>query len=192
MAANQPPWPREWLMTDERIGDRLWEAMRRLPPGAGVVFRHYATSVDERTRLATAVAELCRQHGLTLAVARDVDLAQRLGAQLVHNPARDPGILPFSRSAHSMDEARAGWVSGASLIFLSSLFPTRSHPGAEALSREETRAIVAACPVPVIALGGMNRARFEGLKGDGFYGWAGIDAWLPGGAGPAFAISSRY
>ena len=139
MAANQPPWPREWLMTDERIGDRLWEAMRRLPPGAGVVFRHYATSVDERTRLATAVAELCRQHGLTLAVARDVDLAQRLGAQLVHNPASDPGAFPFSRSAHSLDEARIGWVAGAPLIFLSPLFPTRSHPGAEALAREEHR-----------------------------------------------------
>ena len=42
MAANQPPWPREWLMTDERMGDRLWEAIDGMPPGSGVVFRHYA------------------------------------------------------------------------------------------------------------------------------------------------------
>ena len=37
MAANQSLWPREWLMTDERIGERLWEAVDGLPPGAGVV-----------------------------------------------------------------------------------------------------------------------------------------------------------
>ena len=183
MAANQSPWPREWLMTDERIGERLWEAVDRLPPGAGVVFRHHETSAHERVMLARRTADLCRERGLTLSVARDVALTELLGARLVHNPASDPGALPFSRSAHSLDEARAGCNSGASLIFLSPLFPTRSHPGEEPLLRGEARAIVACCPVPVIALGGMNLTRFEEVRDDGFYGWAGIDAWL--GEGPS-------
>ena len=181
MAANQPPWPREWLMTDERMGDRLWEAIKGMPPGSGVVFRHYATK--ERAKLAARVAEICHERRLVLAVARDVPLAGQLGASLVHNPVSDPGSLPFSRSAHSIEEANAACDSGASLIFLSPFFPTRSHSGAQPLSREEARTIVAACHVPVIALGGMNRVRFEELRGDGFYGWAGIDAWL--GEGPS-------
>ena len=183
MDANQPPWPREWLMTDERIGERLWDALGALPRGGGVVFRHYSLKIDERAVLARQVAERCRQRELVLAVANDVRLAEELGARLVHNPAGDAGDLPISRSAHSMHEAKVAWGAGASLLFLSPIFATRSHPGAQPISRDEARAIVATCPVPVIALGGMTRARFEELRANGFYGWAGIDAWL--GAGPS-------
>jgi thiamine-phosphate pyrophosphorylase len=178
MAANQPPWPREWLMTDERIGERLWGAIGALPKGAGVVFRHYATPQDQRVALAHRVADICRERLLTLAIARDASLAGSLDAALVHNPVSDPGILPTSRAAHSAEEARSAADAGACLIFLAPLFPTRSHPDRKPLSRDVARQIVAASSVPVIALGGMNRARFEELKSDGFYGWAGIDAWL--------------
>lgn len=180
MAANQPPWPREWLMTDERVGERLWDAIAALPKGAGVVFRHYATPEGQRIALAHQVAEVCGRRRLTLAIARDAALANMLDAALVHNPESDPGILPTSRAAHSAEETRSAADAGASLIFLAPLFPTRSHPGRAPLSRDMARQIVAACPVPVIALGGMNRARFDKLKSDGFYGWAGIDAWLGG------------
>ena len=178
MAANQPLWPREWLMTDERIGNRIWDAIGALPIGAGVVFRHYATPEDERIALGELVARACRAGGLTLAVAGNVRLATSLGAPLVHNPIGDPAGLPFSRSAHSAEEARTAANAGASLIFLAPLFPTRSHPDRQPLSRETARQIVAVSPVPVIALGGMNRSRFEKLEPDGYYGWAGIDAWL--------------
>ena len=185
MAANQPPWPREWLMTDERLGERLWEAIERMPSGGGVIFRHYAMPKIERAELARQVAERCRRRGLTLGMAGDIGLASDVSAQLVHNPAGDSGRLPFSRSAHSLEEAKAACDSGASLIFLSPLFATRSHPGTAALSRQDAAAIVAQCPAPVIALGGMSRTRFESLRRDGFYGWAGIDAWLLPGAGPS-------
>ena len=178
MAANQPQWPREWLMTDERIGERLWEAIDALPQGAGIVFRHYATPERQRVALAHRIAGICRERRHTLAVARDAALASVLDAALVHNPDSDPGILPTSRAAHSAEEARSAVDACASLIFLAPLFPTRSHPDRKPLSRNVARQIVATCPVPVIALGGMNRARFEDIKPDGFYGWAGIDAWL--------------
>lgn len=178
MAANQPQWPREWLMTDERIGDRLWHAIDALPPGAGIVFRHYATPDDERFALGQRIARACRDRGLILAVAGNVELAAGLDAALVHNPVGDPGRMPISRSAHSSGEAEAAFAAGASLIFLAPLFATRSHPGREPIARDMARRIVAATPVPVIALGGMNRARFDELELDGFFGWAGIDAWL--------------
>jgi thiamine-phosphate pyrophosphorylase len=178
MAANQPPWPREWLMTDERIGDRLWDAVGALPEGAGVVFRHYATPEPERIALGRRLARACRERRLALAVAGNVELAALLGAELVHNPAGNPRTLPVSRSAHSADEADRACRSGACLIFLSPMHATRSHPERDPLPRESARQIVARCDVPVIALGGMNRARFEWLRIDGFYGWAGIDAWL--------------
>ena len=178
MAVNQPPWPREWLMTDERLGGRLWEAIEALPAGAGIVFRHYSTPPNARIELAHRIANSCRERGLMLAIGHDVFLADSLNAALVHNPVGDPGVLPISRAAHSLDEASAAVRSAASLIFLSPLYPTRSHPEREPLSHDLARQIVAACPVAVIALGGMNRERFRELEPAGFYGWAGIDAWL--------------
>jgi len=35
-----------------------------------------------------------------------------------------------------------------------------------------------AAGVPAIALGGMDALKFARLRSEGFYGWAGIDAWL--------------
>ena len=180
MAANQPPWPREWLMTDERFGDRLWDAVAALPAGAGVVFRHYGTANNEREALGRGLARECRERNLLFGLARDLPWAVSLGAALVHNPGGDPKELPFSRSAHSLAEAERACMEGASLIFLSPIYPTRSHPDRQPLARDAARRIISCCPVPIIALGGMNRARFEERKSDGFYGWAGIDAWLDG------------
>lgn len=178
MAANQPQWPRKWLMTDERLGERLWDAVAMMPSGAGVVFRHYRTSDRERVELGLRLAATCDSRGLTLAVAGSVDLAITLGAQLVHNPRGDPGSLTMSRSAHSAKEVAGACRAGAALIFLSPVYATTSHPGQTPLSRDEVRLATAACAAPVIALGGMNQARFDQLEGAGFYGWAGIDAWL--------------
>lgn len=178
MAANQPQWPREWLMTDEHMGERLWDGLAALPRGSGVVFRHYGLARDERLALGERIAKVCHDRGLMLAVAGDVRLARQLGAALVHNPVGDPGDLPFSRSAHSGEEAKSHCASGASLIFVSPIYPTASHPGRQPLAREIARRIVASCAVPVIALGGMSRSRFDERKRDGYYGWAAIDAWL--------------
>lgn len=178
MAANQPLWPREWLMTDERIGDRLWQAIDALPAGSGVVFRHHSLPDHERAALAERVAAAAHERGLTLAVSRDPGLARAVGAPLVHNPPVGADVGHMSRSAHGADEARLACDAGAALIFLSPIFPTRSHPERQPLQGDEVRRILETSEVPVIALGGMNRARFSELERRGFYGWAGIDAWL--------------
>ncbi len=60
MTARQTAWPRTWLMTDERLGRRLWEAIDRLPSDSGVVFRHYGLAPAERLSLAAEVATSCR------------------------------------------------------------------------------------------------------------------------------------
>ena len=178
MTANQPQWPREWLMTDERIGERLREAIDRLPVGSGVVFRHYSMAREERAELAAFVAGRCRDRGLILSIASDVELALSLDAALVHNPSDDPVRLPMSRSAHSLAEARDACDAGATLLFVAPVYPTRSHPGRPNLGHERAVEIARSCPIPSIALGGVDRANFAPLQRDGFYGWAGIDAWL--------------
>lgn len=177
MAANQPQWPREWLMTDERLGERLWEAVEALPEGAGIIFRHYGLANEARFKLGLRLAELSRERDLVFAVARSQHLAERLDAALVHNPDK-PGAKPCSMAVHDEQQALAARSARAALAFVGPVFRTRSHPGAPALGVDRARALAGQAGCPSVALGGMNRARFEDLKYGGFYGWAGIDAWL--------------
>jgi thiamine monophosphate synthase len=179
MTSRQRSWPRQWLMTDERMGERLWEAIDRLPiKHSGVVFRHYQSPPEVRATLAGRVAEICRRRTLTLAIAGDAELARTLGADLVHNPPELPVDMPFSRSVHSLEEAEAARVDGAALVFVSPVYPTSSHPGRKALYLPTALKIAKEAGAPAIALGGMDALKSARLQREGFYGWAGIDAWL--------------
>jgi thiamine-phosphate pyrophosphorylase len=175
MNARQTTWPKTWLMTDERLGDRMWEAIDRLPAGSGIVFRHYSLPNAERASLAIEIAGFCRERAFTLAVAGDAGLAVEVGADLIHNPTASTE-LPYSRAVHSIAEAEAAAAEDPSLVFVSPIFATSSHPGQEPLGRDLAAQIAEAARAPAIALGGMDARRFAQLKG--FYGWAGIDAWL--------------
>jgi thiamine-phosphate pyrophosphorylase len=174
MSTRQTDWPRTWLMTDERVDDRLWDALDRLPPHSGVVFRHYSLPVRERASLAAKVATVCQERDFTLAVARDLYLARAVSADLIHNPSKPVLDLPVSIAVHSYDEAQG--ARDASLVFVSPVFGTRSHSDAEPLGPDLAQRLAKAAGVPAIALGGMNACRFAQLEG--FHGWAGIDAWL--------------
>jgi thiamine-phosphate pyrophosphorylase len=166
-------------MTDERMGDRLWTAIDRLPiKHSGIVFRHYSLGEDVRATLARRIADICHRRCLALAIAGSVDLALTVGADLVHNPPEPALRLPFSRSVHSIEEAEAARAADAAIVFVSPVYSTSSHPGTKPLGRSLARRIALAAGVPAIALGGMDALKFARLQCDGFYGWAGIDAWL--------------
>jgi len=164
------PLPRLWLMTDERQGEGLWTALQRLPAGSGIVFRHYRLGGDERRFLFERVKAVARRRRLTLIVAGE----WLPGADGVHN-RRGSGIR--TASAHDAAELRAARRS-ADLVFLGPVYPTRSHLGGAALGPARFDRLARRSTVPVIALGGMDRARFRALRNA--YGWAGIDAWSDG------------
>jgi thiamine-phosphate pyrophosphorylase len=80
-----------------------------------------------------------------------------------------------SAPAHDAREMRAAMRAGADLIFLSPLFPTRSHPGGAALGRRRFAALAGQVSIPVIALGGMHGGHARMLRDIGASGWAAID-----------------
>jgi thiamine-phosphate pyrophosphorylase len=165
---RRQPLPRLWLMTDERQSETLFTAMARLPQGAGIVFRHYSLAPAERGALWQRVRSAARARELTLVVAGPT-LPDADGS---HNR---PGRGLRTASAHNLREIRAAERAGAHLIFLSPVYPTRSHPGAEALGPRRFALLAHQARLPVIALGGMDADKFRTLGGA--YGWAGIDAW---------------
>lgn len=164
------PVPRLWLMTDERVGDRLWVAVRRLPRGSGIVFRHYVTPEAERRRLFARLLRIARRRELVLVRAGPTRFAGEMGT----HGRRGAGLTTWP--AHSRREAATGVRHGAAVLFISPVFATRSHPGAVVLGSRRAAAIARGMPARCIALGGMDCARFTRLTG--FDGWAGIDAWL--------------
>jgi thiamine-phosphate pyrophosphorylase len=144
--------PRQWLVAADRLGGDLCRAAGRLPRGSGILLVGAGLSAAEARRL----RRIARTRGLMIADESRGDAAR------VHNARQ------VRRSA------------GVPLLFLSPIFPTRSHPDWAPLPRMRAAALLRLASVPVIALGGMNRRRFDRVERLGFKGWAGIDAWLSG------------
>jgi len=180
MPRRQAYLPSVFLMTDERMGDALWEALDRLPRGAAVIFRHYALPPAERRALFDRVRAVARRRGLVLLLAGTPRLAIAWRADGAHgrSPHRTAS-RPLLRTAPAHD--RAEWVAarrtGCDLAFVSPVFATRSHPGKPALGTIRAGLMVGTHRDRAVLLGGMTRARARSLRSMGFTRWAAIDAW---------------
>lgn len=169
--------PETWLFTDPRMGEALWDAVRRLPRGSGIVLRHYDAA--DRTAVARRAAKLARRYGHMLVVAGDARLAQAVGAAGVHMP---DGGRPTRDVITAASHDRAGLVrarrAGASLVFLSPVFPTNSHPGARTLGTLRFGLMAHGTGIAVAALGGMTAKRYARMQALGAQAWGAIDAWV--------------
>jgi thiamine-phosphate pyrophosphorylase len=185
MKRRQPPnksnhrWPTIWLMTDARFGDDLLPAIRRLPFGSGVVFRHYHLASVERRRLFGQVRRICRQRGQMLVLAGSEMIALRWHADGFHcRSGKALSRLPRTAPVHNRAELVEALRNGADLLFISPLFATTSHPGNRALGIGAFNSLARQSgDARVIALGGMNRGRTQMLTGKLVHGWAAIDAF---------------
>ena len=174
------------LMTDEaRLPDPV-PAACALPAGSAIILRHYG--VPERAALARRLAAIARRRNLVLLVGDDPALARRVGAAGVHLPERairragavrwQAGWL-VTAAAHSHAALLAAAAAGADAVLLSPVRATASHPGVRPLGLQRFAALVAACPLPVYALGGIDRAQAHRLRGSGAIGIAGIGGLIP-------------
>lgn len=155
--------PRQWLVADARLGDELWEAVGRLPRGSGVLLLYRDLPKAKRERLLRRLRVAARRQALVIA----------------------DEVTGQARRVHDARELRT--AAGISLLFLSPLFPTRSHPDWKPVPRMRAAALARLAKVPVIALGGIDESRFRRIGGLGFAGWAGIDVW----ARPVRSLKSR-
>lgn len=170
--------PKYWLMTDERLGgksreDPLWQAIGRLPPESGIVFRHYSWNLADRRKLFHEIQAVSRTRDLLLVMSRFPYVA---GPR--HLPAKDTSVGDgriLTAAAHNLREAKRAVGLGAKLLFVSPVYPTASHPGEPHLGPARFRAIARAVPVPVVALGGMTAARARLLPEA--HGFAAISWW---------------
>jgi len=171
MAGMLPPLV---LMTDdERLPDPH-PAAEALPRGSLIVLR--ARNDARRAELAAAFRRLSH---LLLLIANDAALAARIGADGVHLSEEDARCAAHVRALHPRwlitAAAHGRPLSGPfDAVFLSPIFPTRSHIGAAPLGAARANALVRQTRTPTYALGGITPANARLLRG--FAGIAAIGA----------------
>ena len=157
--------PDLWLFTDNRQGDALWSAIGRLPKGrAGVIVRT-STHFDR-------IRTICRARRLIFIVAGTAKLARAVKADGFHGRHRGALTAP----AHNQREVIQAQRAGVRLIFISPVFPTRSHPGAPALTPVRFGLLANRSNIAVAALGGMTAKRYQSLRKLGAVAWGAVDA----------------
>ena len=175
--AKSPPaiWPAIWLVSDARNDAALASALALLPRGSGFIFRHHHLPPAERMARFAALAKVARARGHCLILAGTLRAARRAGAHGAYGPATR--VARAGRglrlvTAHGLREIAGAARARADAILLSPVFSTRSHPGGKALGRLRFRMLARRSRRPVIALGGMSKARARALR---WPRWAAID-----------------
>jgi thiamine-phosphate pyrophosphorylase len=165
-----------------RLGDPV-AAARRLPPGAGVIYRAFGAA--DALATATALKTVARRRGLTLLIGADEALALAVGAHGLHLPerllglgrslrARHPGWV-VTGAAHSGLALRRAQRAGCVAALISPVFPSRSPSAGPALGQARLALLARRLAIPVIALGGVNNKTAPGLVRTGAYGLAAVE-----------------
>jgi 8-oxo-dGTP diphosphatase len=160
----------------------------RLAAGLRMVqVRELAFGRDDMQALAFAVIARARPVGARVLVSNDVALAHMVGADGVHLTARQvatmesrPDLPLVGASCHSRGELDAAVRLGADFAVLGAVRPTASHPDAAVLGWDAFAAIARDAPLPVYAIGGLQRADLDAAWRRGAHGIAMIrGAWSP-------------
>lgn len=169
--------PLLWLLSDERNDARLEAALRDLPEGSGFIFRHYHLESQERRTRFDTLAKIARERSHTAILSGSAEDARECGADGMYGPLErlgDVNGLLRLATAHDAAELEVANEARADGVFLSPVFPTRSHLGGTTLGAMGFHILAQQSTVPVIALGGMNAERAAEL---GWPRWGAIDGF---------------
>ena len=201
--------PRVHIVTDDRVlagADFPEAAAAVIAEGAGRIAFHLRGPRSGGRRLeelAGLLLPAARTHGVPLLLNDRVDLALAVRADGVHLGLRSlplsdaRRLLPVGAlvgcSVHSTGEAEAWGVGGKAapdFFFTGPVFPTRSHPGAEAAGPGLIAAVRAVRPrTAQLGIGGVTPARAPVVRAAGAHGVAVIRAvWEAGD--PARAVAA--
>lgn len=151
--------------------------------GHGLAFhlRGHATSSRRLHELGSALAQAAAASGTALLVNDRIDVALTVGAAGVQLGRRSiavelarslVGARMIGYSAHSAEDAAHAERSGTDFVILGTIYPTASHPSAEASGPGLVRETADRVSGPVIAIGGVTPDRAVEVVAAGAYGAA--------------------
>ena len=137
-------------------------------------------STREYIALAEKVHALTRQYGVPLIIDDRVDVALAIGAEGVHVGQSDmPAHLArklmgddriVGVTAKTVPQALEAYEQGADYLGCGAIYPTTTHVNTVITPVETLKDVVKAVPIPVNAIGGLNKDNIFVLKGSGIAG----------------------
>lgn len=169
-----------WAMTDPDRTPDVLSLARSLPPGTGLILRHFGQDVLKAK--AGALVRIAREHDLIFLISADPELADEVGADGVHWPetrrqdlthwrAKRPHWI-HTTSAHNLGALKP--AGNYDLVFLSPVFNSASPSASKPHSEETLLDWIRQSSTPVYALGGVTLERLDLLISYGFSGCAGV------------------
>lgn len=142
--------------------------------------REKERSTREYIHLAAQVHELTKRYNVPLLVDDRVDVALAVDAEGVHVGQTDMPVDIARRllgpdkivgaTAKTVPQALEAWQQGADYLGVGAIYPTTTKVVTVITSTETLADICAAVPIPVNAIGGLNRDNLGVLKGTGIRG----------------------
>ncbi|MBQ3722026.1 MAG: thiamine phosphate synthase [Fibrobacter sp.] len=149
--------------------------------GATIVqLREKDRSTREYMELARATHEITALYGVPLIIDDRVDVALAVGAEGVHvgqsdMPVRDARRLLgpekiIGATTKTVPQALEAYEQGADYLGCGAIYPTTTHVKTVITPVETLKDVVKAVPIPVNAIGGLNKDNIFVLKGSGIAG----------------------
>ena len=168
-------------MADE-LGEELFLQRVQTAVAGGLrlmQLREKAWPVERVRRLAERLLPIAREAGARVLLNGDAMLARSLGCAGVHWPAttllaateRPQGML-CAASCHDGAELARAAALGLDFAVLGPVAPTPSHPDASPLGWKRVGELLGAPPLPVYALGGLERTDLDAAIAHGAHGIA--------------------
>ena len=142
----------------------------------------------QRFRNATALRQLCWDHGALFIVNDRVDLALSVEADGVHLGQEDlPPVAArrllgperlIGRSTHCLDHLRQAVADGCDYVGVGPVHATPTKPGRPPVGLDYVRQATACSPVPCFAIGGVNLENAHQAMGSGAHGVAVVRALM--------------
>ncbi len=159
----------------------LFRVEQALKGGATLLqLREKEKSTREYIELAEKVHEITKRYNVPLIIDDRVDVALAIDAEGVHVGANDMPIATARKlmgddkivgaTAKTVPWAKEAYEQGADYLGVGAIYPTTTKVVTVLTSTETLDAITKAVPIPVNAIGGLNKDNLDILKGIGISG----------------------
>ena len=152
-----------------------------LKGGATLVqIREKDKSTRDYMALADKVHEVTRKYNVPLIIDDRIDVAMAVGSEGVHLGQSDMPVhiarkilgddIIIGATAKTVEQAKEAYEQGADYLGVGAIYPTTTKVKTVLTSTETLDKICKAVPIPVNAIGGLNKDNIDVLKGIGIAG----------------------
>ena len=151
-----------------------------------IQLREKDKSTREYMQLAEAVHAVTARYGIPLIIDDRVDVALAIGAEGVHVGQSDMPVRLARKlmgeskivgaTAKTVPQALEAFEQGADYLGCGAIYPTTTHVKTVITPVETLKDVVKAVPIPVNAIGGLNKDNIFVLKGSGIAGVCAVSA----------------